>query len=130
MKILQDLKYSKEHEWVKVLENDEALIGVTDFAQSELGEIVYVEIDNIGEEVAKDEVFGTIEAVKTTSELFMPISGEVLELNPAISEDEGDEPGLVNSDPYGEGWIIKIKISNPEEMEALMDAEAYGALTE
>ena len=95
------------------------------FAQSELGEIVYVEIDNLGEEVAKDGVFGTIEAVKTTSELYMPVSGEVLEFNPAISEDDGDDPALVNSDPYGEGWIVKIKLSNPEELDELMDAAAY-----
>jgi len=125
MKIPEGLKYSAEHEWVKVLDNNEALIGVTDFAQSELGEIVYVEIDNLGEEVAKDGVFGTIEAVKTTSELYMPVSGEVLEFNPAISEDDGDDPALVNSDPYGEGWIVKIKLSNPEELDELMDAAAY-----
>jgi glycine cleavage system H protein len=125
MKIPEGLKYSKEHEWVKVLDDNEALIGVTDFAQSELGEIVYIEIDNLGDEVAKDDVFGTIEAVKTTSELFMPVSGEVLEFNPAISEDDGDDPALVNSDPYGEGWIVKIKLTNPDELEDLMDAEAY-----
>jgi len=128
MKIPEGLKYSSEHEWVKVLDNDEALIGITDFAQSELGEIVYVEIDNLGEEVAKDDVFGTIEAVKTTSELFMPVGGEVLEFNPAISEDDGDDPGLVNSDPYGEGWIVKIKMSDPSELDELMDSEAYSAM--
>ena len=128
MKIPEGLKYSNEHEWVKALENGEALVGITDFAQSELGEIVYVEIDNLNEEVAKDDVFGTIEAVKTTSELFMPVGGEVLEFNPAISEDEGDDPGLVNSDPYGEGWIVKIKLSDPSELDELMDAEAYSAM--
>lgn len=129
MKTPEGLKYSAEHEWIKVLENDEALIGVTDFAQSELGEIVYVEIDMLGESVAKDDVFGTVEAVKTTSELFMPVSGEILEFNPKISEDDGDDPGLVNSDPYGEGWIIKIKLADTSELDGLMDAEAYLELT-
>ena len=128
MKIPEGLKYSSEHEWIKVLDNGEALIGITDFAQSELGEIVYVEIDTLNEEIAKDDVFGTIEAVKTTSELFMPVGGEVLEFNPAISEDEGDDPGLVNSDPYGEGWIVKIRLSDTSELDELMDADAYSAL--
>lgn len=128
MRIPEGLKYSKEHEWVKVLENDEVLVGITDFAQSELGEIVYVEIDNLGEELSKDDVFGTIEAVKTTSDLFMPVSGEVLEFNSAISEDEGDDPALVNSDPYGEGWIVKIKMTNPDELEELLDSAGYSDL--
>jgi len=128
MKVLETLKYSTDHEWIKLLENDEALVGITDHAQSELGEIVYVEIDNLGETVAKGEVFGTIEAVKTTSDLMMPVSGDVLEMNNKISEDGDDEPGTVNEDPYGEGWIIKIKISDPSELEDLMDAEGYKAL--
>ena len=96
-----NLKYTNEHEWVRMEEDGSITIGITDFAQSELGELVYVEVDTVGEEVAKDEVFGTVEAVKTTSDLFMPVSGEVLEFNEKIDESEGDEPGLLNSDPYG-----------------------------
>jgi len=129
MKIPEGLKYSKEHEWIKVNDDNTALIGVTDFAQSELGEIVYVEIDTIEEEVAIGEVFGTIEAVKTTSDLFMPVSGKVLAFNPDLDESEGDDPGLVNSDPYGKGWIIKIELSNLSELDNLMDTEAYKELT-
>ena len=123
----QNLKYSKEHEWLRI-EDDTAIIGVTEFAQGELGEIVYVEVDTIGESLGKDDIFGTIEAVKTTSDLFMPISGQVLEFNPKLDENDGDEPGLVNSDPFGEGWIVKIKISDPSEIDDLMDAEAYEAM--
>jgi len=129
MKIPEGLKYSKEHEWIKVNDDNTALIGVTDFAQGELGEIVYVEIDTIEEEVAIGEVFGTIEAVKTTSDLFMPVSGKVLAFNPDLDESEGDDPGLVNSDPYGKGWIIKIELSNLSELDDLMDTEAYKELT-
>jgi glycine cleavage system H protein len=122
-----NLKYSKEHEWLR-LEDDTAYIGITEFAQGELGEIVYVEVDTVGDTIEKDEIFGTIEAVKTTSDLFMPVSGEVLEFNPKLDENEGDDPGLINSDPYGDGWIIKIRVTDPSEMEGLMDAEAYGSL--
>jgi glycine cleavage system H protein len=129
MKIPEGLKYSKEHEWIKVNDDNTALIGVTDFAQSELGEIVYVEIDTIGEDVARDEVFGTIEAVKTTSDLFMPVSGKVLEFNSELDESEGDDPGLVNSDPYGKGWIVKIELSDLSELDELMDSAAYTELT-
>lgn len=127
MHIPEGLKYSKEHEWVKI-DGDIAVIGVTDHAQSELGDIVYVEVDTLEEEVAKDEVFGSIEAVKTTSDLFMPISGTVIEFNNNISEDGEDQPDLVNNDPYGEGWIVKVKISNPSELDELLDAEAYKSL--
>ena len=128
MKTPEGLKYTKEHEWIKINDDNTAIIGITDHAQNELGEIVYVEIDTIGESISKDEVFGTIEAVKTTSDLFMPITGEVLEFNSKLDENEGDEPGLVNSDPYGDGWIIKISIAKEEELADLMDAEAYTAL--
>lgn len=121
------LKYTNEHEWVRI-EDDIAIIGITDFAQSELGEIVYVEVDTIGEELSKDEVFGTVEAVKTTSDLFMPLSGEVLEFNEQLDESEGDSPELINSDPYGDGWIVKIKLSDPSEIDQLMDADAYKEL--
>ncbi len=121
------LKYTKEHEWVRI-EDDIAYVGITQFAQGELGEIVYVEVETVGETIEKDEVFGTVEAVKTTSDLFMPLSGEVLEFNSKLDESDGDQPDLINSDPYGDGWIIKLKISKPEELAALMDSEAYTEL--
>jgi len=124
----EELKYTKEHEWIRIHEDNTATIGITDFAQSELGELVYVEIDTVGEDVAKDDVFGTVEAVKTTSDLFMPISGKVLEFNPALNEDEGDNPGLINEDPYGEGWIVKIQITNLEDVNDLLDSAAYQTL--
>lgn len=122
-----DLKYTKEHEWIRV-EGNEAYIGITDFAQGELGELVYVEVDTVGETVDKDAVFGTVEAVKTTSDLFMPVSGTVLEFNDKISESGGDNPGLINEDPYGDGWIIKISLTDPDELDGLMDADTYAAL--
>lgn len=122
-----ELKYTNDHEWIRV-EGDKATIGITDFAQSELGDLVYVEVETVGEIVEEGQVFGTAEAVKTTSDLFMPVTGEVLELNAAISESGGDNPSLINSDPYGEGWIIKIKITDPSQLADLLDAEAYQAL--
>ncbi len=124
MNIPKDLKYTNDHEWVRV-EGDFAVVGITDFAQKELGEIVFVEIDTLGDEVAKDEVFGTVEAVKTTSDLMSPLSGEVVEFNPELDEDEGDNPGMINEDPYGKGWIIKLKFSDASELDDLLDAEAY-----
>ena len=123
MNFPSDLKYSKEHEWVKILDDNTALVGITDFAQNELGDIVYVEVDTVGEEVEKDEVFGTIEAVKTVSDLFMPVTAEVLEFNEKLE----DAPETVNTDPYGEGWIVKIKIKDPSQLDDLMDSEAYRA---
>ncbi len=123
-----NLKYTEEHEWVRIDEDGIVVVGITDFAQSELGELVYIEVDTGGDEVAKDEVFVTVEAVKTTSDLFMPLSGEVMEFNPAIDETEGDNPALLNSDPYGEGWIVKIKISDESELESLLSAEDYTKL--
>jgi glycine cleavage system H protein len=120
MKIPDNLKYTKEHEWV-LLEGDIATIGITDFAQQELGDIVYVEVDTEGEELDRDEVFGTVEAVKTVSDLFVPVAGEVLEFNETLE----DEPELINKDPYGKGWIIKLKVKNPADVEALLDADAY-----
>lgn len=128
MEIPSGLKYSQEHEWVKV-DGNIAYIGITDFAQSELGEIVYVEVETVGETIAKDEVFGTVEAVKTTSDLFMPVGGKILEFNSQIDENDGDDPTLLNSDPYGEGWIVKIELTDAGELEDLMDAEAYQAHT-
>ncbi len=130
----EDLRYTKEHEWIKIdpeLSSDAriiAKIGITDFAQSELGELVYVEVDTIGETVAQDEIFGTVEAVKTTSDLFMPVTGTILELNPALDENEGDNPGLINEDPYGEGWLVKIEISDPSALDLLLSADDYQAL--
>ena len=120
MNIPSDLKYTKEHEWI-LIEGDVATIGITDFAQGELGDIVYVEIETVGETLSKDEVFGSVEAVKTVSDLFMPVSGEILALNEAL---EGN-PEAVNKDPYGEGWMIKVRVSDPAELDQLMDAEAY-----
>lgn len=121
----ENLKYTKEHEWVRVEGNGIAVIGITDFAQSELGELVYIEVDTVGDSIGKDEVFGTVEAVKTTSDLFMPLSGEILEFNSDLDESEGDNPGLINEDPYEGGWIVKIKISDESELEALMDHATY-----
>ena len=124
MNIPEHLKYSKEHEWLRV-EGEFGYIGITDYAQGELGELVYVEVETVGETLEQDEVFGTVEAVKTTSDLFMPISGEILEFNPGISDEGDDEPTLINDDPYGKGWIIKIRITNPSQIDALLEAEAY-----
>ena len=123
MNIPAELKYTKDHEWVKV-DGDTATIGVTDFAQSELGDIVYVEVETEGEDLAQEEVFGSIEAVKTVSDLFMPISGEIT----AFNEELEANPEVVNSDPYGEGWMIKVAIKDASEIEGLMDADAYKAL--
>jgi len=122
MNFPDNLKYTKEHEWVKV-EGDIATVGVTDFAQGELGDIVFVEIETVGETIAKDETFGTIEAVKTVSDVFMPLSGEILEKNEGLD----DMPELINKDPYGEGWMIKVKISDASEIKTLLDAEGYKA---
>ena len=120
MNIPENLKYTKDHEWIRV-EGDTAIVGITDFAQGELGDIVYVEVETIDEDITKDEVFGTVEAVKTVSDLFMPLSGTVTEFNEKLD----DEPELVNSDPYGEGWMVKVQLSDLEEITDLLDAEAY-----
>ena len=122
MNIPQDLLYSKDHEWVRV-EGDVATVGITDFAQSELGDIVFVEVETEDEQLDGEEVFGTIEAVKTVSDLFMPIPGTVMELNEALE----DNPALINEDPYGEGWIIKIKLDGAPDLSTLMTSEAYAA---
>ena len=123
MNIPSNLYYTKEHEWIRV-EGNEAYVGITDYAQSELGEIVFVDINTEGETLAQGEVFGSVEAVKTVSDLNMPVAGEVLEINETIN----DQPELVNNDPYGEGWMIKISVANPEELNNLLDAEGYQAL--
>ena len=120
----KELKYTKDHEWVSV-KGEIATVGITDFAQKELDELVYVEVETVGETFAKEEVFGTVEAVKTTSDLFMPVSGEVLEFNEELDENKGDNPTMVNEDPYGKGWIVKIKMSDLSELDGLMDSAGY-----
>ncbi|MCR4664255.1 MAG: glycine cleavage system protein GcvH [Paludibacteraceae bacterium] len=123
MNIPQNLKYTKDHEWIR-LEGDQAYVGITDYAQSELGEIVFVDINTVGETVGQNEVFGSIEAVKTVSDLNMPVTGEVLEVNDALDA----QPELVNNDPYGEGWMIKIAVKDVAEMDSLLDAAGYEAI--
>ena len=122
MNFPENLRYTSEHEWIRV-EGDEAFVGITDYAQSELGEIVFIDVPTIGETVAQGEVFGSVEAVKTVSDLNMPVTGEVLEINGALDV----QPELVNNDPYGEGWIIRIAVKDPAELDNLMDATAYQA---
>jgi glycine cleavage system H protein len=123
MNIPENLLYTKDHEWLRI-DGDTGYVGITDFAQSELGDIVFIEIETLGETISKGEVFGTIEAVKTVSDMFMPVSGEILEVNPAIDK----SPDLVNKDPYGQGWMIKIRISNPDETKSLLNSLKYKEL--
>ena len=120
MNIPAELKYTKDHEWVRI-EGEEAVIGITDFAQSELGDIVFVEVETEGESIDSEEIFGSVEAVKTVSDLYMPLSGEVLSFNSELE----DAPEVINSDPYGEGWMIRVKISDTSEIDALLSAEQY-----
>ena len=128
MNFPENLKYTKEHEWLLLNEDGTATIGITEFAQSELGDIVYVEVDTVGETIEADEIFGTVEPVKTTSDLFKPVSGEILEFNPELDETQGDNPGTINTDPYGIGWIVKIKPTDPAQIDDLLSAEQYGEL--
>lgn len=123
MNFPSELKYTKDHEWVRV-EGSEATIGITDFAQRELGDIVYIDINSVGTEIAKEEVFGTVEAVKTVSDLFMPVTATVLAINEALN----DKPELVNTDPYGDGWMVKVTLSDSSEVEGLLSADEYKAL--
>ncbi len=125
MEIPDELKYTKDHEWIRK-EGDEAVIGITEFAQGELGDIVFIEIETEGETLDKDEVFGTIEAVKTVSDLFMPASGEVAEVNPRLA----NTPDIVNKDPYGEGWMVRIKMTDPGQYDELLSADQYRELIE
>jgi glycine cleavage system H protein len=125
MKIQENLKYTKDHEWILV-EGDEATVGITDFAQGELGDIVFVEVETEGETLKQEEVFGTIEAVKTVSDLFMPVSGEVVSFN----EELENTPELVNQDPYGKGWIVKVKVSDLSELDSLLSSDAYKSMVE
>jgi glycine cleavage system H protein len=123
MNFPKNLKYTKDHEWIK-LDGDTATIGITEFAQRELGDIVYVEIETVGKTLDAEAVFGTVEAVKTVSDLFLPVSGTIIEINPALAA----TPELVNSDPYGQGWMIKMKVNNAADIQELMDADAYAAV--
>ena len=120
MEIKADLKYTKDHEWISI-DGDSATIGITDYAQGELGDIVYVEIESLGEQLDKEEIFGSVEAVKTVSDLFLPMSGEIIEFNEALEA----TPEVVNNDPYGAGWMVKVRVSDASEFEALLDAAAY-----
>ncbi len=120
MNFPDNLRYTKDHEWIR-LEGDHAIIGITDFAQHELGDIVYVEIETVGQELNSGDVFGTVEAVKTVSDLYLPVNGTITEVNPKLNSN----PELVNSDPYGEGWMVKMKLANPADADSLMDAPAY-----
>ena len=120
MEIKPELKYTKDHEWISI-DGDNATIGITDYAQGELGDIVYVEIESLGEQLDKEEIFGSVEAVKTVSDLFLPVSGEITEMNEGLE----DNPELINDDPYGEGWIIKMKISDQSQLSDLLSADAY-----
>jgi glycine cleavage system H protein len=123
MNVPEELLYTKDHEWLRV-EGEIGYVGVTDFAQGELGDIVFIEIETVGETLKKEEVFGSIEAVKTVSDMFMPVSGEIIEMNPALDE----SPDIINKDPYGKGWMVKIKITNPTEVSELLTAEKYKAI--
>lgn len=123
MNFPDNLRYTKDHEWIR-LEGDEAIVGITDFAQHELGDIVYVEIETVGQQLNAGDVFGTVEAVKTVSDLYLPVNGSVTEINPKLNSN----PELVNNDPYGEGWMAKVKLSNASDVESLMNAEAYQKL--
>ena len=125
MKVPADLKYTKDHEWIRI-EGEVATIGITDFALGELGDIVYVEIESLNDTLDAESVFGSVEAVKTVSDLFMPLSGEIIELNEALE----DTPETVNEDPYGEGWMVKVRLNDLSEIEGLLDAEAYSSITE
>jgi glycine cleavage system H protein len=127
MNLPANLFYTEEHEWV-LIEGNIATVGITDFAQEALDELVYVEVETVGEELDRNEIFGTVEAVKTTSDLFLPLAGKVIEFNSELDENEGDNPTLVNEDPYGKGWIIKIELADPTNHEGLLSAEEYQAL--
>ena len=126
-----DLLYTKEHEWLRVVDGGtHAYIGITDFAQKELDELVYVEVETVDQDLDAGEVFGTVEAVKTTSDLYMPVSGKIVEFNQELSDRGGDNPGLINEDPYGEGWIVKIELRDPEEVKGLLSAADYESLVD
>jgi glycine cleavage system H protein len=129
MNIPDNCRFTEDHEWVRLEGGNTAYVGITDFAQSELGELVYVEVETVGETVAAGSIFGAVEAVKTTSDLFMPVTGKVLEFNSDIDDSKGGDPALINSDPYGKGWIVKIELSNPADVDNLLSATAYAEHT-
>jgi len=121
----ENCRYTKDHEWIRMESDSIAFVGITDFAQSELGDIVYVEVESVGEKIEANKPFGLVEAVKTTSDLYMPVSGKILEFNPLLDQNHGDNPVLINTDPYGEGWIVKISLTNPTDFDGLMNYEEY-----
>jgi glycine cleavage system H protein len=127
MNFPDNCKYTTDHEWVRMESGNTAYVGITDFAQGELGELVYIEVETVGDTVDAHSVFGTVEAVKTTSDLFMPVTGRVVEFNAALDDSKGGDPGLINSDPYGQGWIVKIEVANPQDLDKLMSAADYQA---
>ena len=124
MTIIEDIKYTKDHEWLKMIDDEHAYIGITDFAQGELGDIVYIDIATVGQSLEAETVFGTVEAVKTVSDLYLPLSATIEEVNPALA----NEPELVNSDPYGKGWMVRVKVNNVADVDGLLSAEAYQKL--
>lgn len=121
----ENCRYTKDHEWIRMESDTTAYVGITDFAQSELGDIVYVEVETVGEKIQANKPFGLVEAVKTTSDLYMPVNGEILEFNPLLDQNHGDNPVLINNDPYGEGWIVKIALTNSKDIDGLMNYEEY-----
>ena len=126
MNVPDNLRYTEDHEWVRLdADGEHAYVGITDYAQSELDELVYVEVESVGESLGAGEVFGTVEAVKTTSDLFMPVAGEVVAFNEQLSDAGGDDPGLINRDPYGEGWIVRIKCDDPSDLDKLLSVQEY-----
>jgi glycine cleavage system H protein len=127
MNFPDNCKYSSDHEWIRIESGNIAYVGISDHAQSELGELVYIEVETVGKTIKANDVFGTVEAVKTTSDLYMPVTAKVLEFNSAIA-DNGGNPALINEDPYGQGWIVKVEITNPAELDKLMDSKAYQAI--
>ncbi len=127
MNFPDNCKYTNDHEWIRLEGDNIAYVGITDFAQSELGDIVYVEVETMDQTVNAGDVFGTVEAVKTTSDLLMPVTGTVLEFNPGLDDSKGGDPALINTDPYGNGWIVKVKVSNPADLDKLMSVDAYQA---
>jgi glycine cleavage system H protein len=128
MQFPSNCKYTEDHEWIRLEGGNIAYVGITDFAQGELGDLVYIEVESVGKSLDAHAIFGTVEAVKTTSDLFLPVAAKVLEFNPDLDESKGGNPALINEDPYGKGWIVKIELANPADLDSLMDTAAYQAL--
>jgi glycine cleavage system H protein len=125
MEFPDNCKYTADHEWIRIESGNIAVVGITDFAQGELGELVYIEVETVGETIAEGAIFGAVEAVKTTSDLFMPVAGKVIEFNADLDDSKGGDPALINQDPYGKGWIVKVELASPSALDALMDVAAY-----